>query len=410
MMDASDPSPAPDPWWHGVDGTALGRIDGSDFRVFIMKSVVIVVSHPGTARAFLGYQLSVLSKTYRVSVVANARPGELGFLPKTVRPFSIRLERRPAPLHDLLALFALYRLFRRERFDLVHSMTPKAGLLAMVAAFASRVPVRLHTFTGEVWATRQGWSRWLLKKSDRLTAALATDVMVTSPSERDFLQAEGVLTSAEGRVLAGGSLSGVDTERFAPDPAVRRSVRAELEIEDDEVIFLFLGRLTGDKGVIQLARAWQQIAPARMGGYLVLVGPDEEGLLNLSLLKKTERMVAVDQTWQPERYLKAADVLCLPSRREGFGTVIIEAACAAVPAIASRIYGVVDAVVDGETGLLFPVDDVDSLTACMMRLLTDSDIRRRLGEAARERAVTEFSQEIVTAALTRVYADALTAT
>jgi glycosyltransferase involved in cell wall biosynthesis len=375
-----------------------------------MKNVVIVVSHPGTARAFLNYQLAVLSETYRVSVVANAKPRELHFLPKGVRPLSVKLERRPAPLQDLRALLTLYRLFRRERFDVVHSMTPKAGLLAMVAAFASRVPVRLHTFTGEVWVTRRGWSRWLLKTTDRITAALATDVMVVSPSERDFLRAEGILTSSEGRVLAGGSLSGVDAERFAPDPAVRRSVRAELGINDEEVIFLFLGRLTSDKGVIQLARAWQRIVSAKLGGHLVIVGPDDEGLLNLSLLKKTERMVAVDQTWKPERYLKAADVLCLPSRREGFGNVIIEAACAAVPAIASRIYGVIDAVDDGRTGLLFPVDDVDSLTACMMRLLTDSDIRLRLGEAARERAVKEFSQEIVADALMRVYAEALTPT
>ena len=175
-------------------------------------------------------------------------------------------------------------------------------------------------------------------------------------------------------------------------------------------IFLFLGRLTGDKGVILLARAWQRIVSAKMGGYLVIVGPDDEGLLNLALLKKTERMVVVDETWKPERYLKAADVLCLPSRREGFGNVIIEAACAAVPAIASRIYGVIDAVDDGRTGLLFPVDDVDSLTACMMRLLTDSDTRLRLGEAARDRAVKEFSQEVVADALMRVYAEAVTPT
>jgi glycosyltransferase involved in cell wall biosynthesis len=374
---------------------------------FMTKRVAIVVSHPGTARAFLSYQLSMLSRNYHVSVVANARPGELAFLPEDVRPFSVRLERRPAPIRDLLALFALYRLFRRERFDLVHSMTPKAGLLAMLAAFASRVPVRLHTFMGEVWATHRGWSRWLLKNADRLTATLATDVLVVSPSERDFLRAEGVLNSQEGRVLASGSVSGVDIERFAPDPEVRRSVREELGIGDEEVVFLFLGRLARDKGVLQLMHAWQRIVPTRMDGYLVVVGPDEENLLALPALRETQRTVIIDQTWEPERYLKAADVLCLPSRREGFPNVILEAASAAVPAIASRIYGVIDAVVDGETGLLVPVDDVDSLTACMLRLLDDPDIREKLGEAARERAVAKFSQGMVAEALRQAYADAL---
>ncbi len=297
----------------------------------MVKRVVIVVSHPGTARAFLSYQLGILSKIYRVSVVANARPGELAFLPEDVRPFSVRLERRPAPFRDLIALFALYRLFRRERFDAVHSMTPKAGLVAMLAAFAARVPVRMHTFMGEVWATHRGWSRWLLKSADRLTAALATDVFVVSPSELDFLRAERVLDPEEGRVLASGSVSGVDIERFAPDPEVRRSMRKEIGIRDEDVVFLFLGRLAHDKGVLQLARAWQRIVSTRMDGYLVVVGPDEENLLALPPLRETKRMAVLDQTSEPERYVKAADVLCLPSRREGFGNVILEAACCSRP-------------------------------------------------------------------------------
>ena len=371
------------------------------------KSVAVVVSHPGTARVFLSYQLGLLNGTYRVSVVANARPGELAFLPTGVRPVSVRLERRPAPLRDLLALFSLFRLFRRERFDVVHSMTPKAGLIAMMAAFASRVPVRMHTFMGEVWATHRGLSRWLLKNADRLTAALATDVLVVSPSERDFLRAEGVLRAEKGRVLGSGSVSGVDTERFGPDPRVRHSVRKELGIPNDDILFLFLGRLVRDKGVLDLAHAWQRIVATRMDGYLVVIGPDEEDLLALPTLRETKRMIVLDQTSEPERYLKATDVLCLPSRREGFPNVILEAASAAVPSVASRIYGVIDAVVDGETGLLFPVGDLDSLTECMARLMDEPRVARRLGEAARARAIQSFSQETVAEALMRSYADAL---
>jgi glycosyltransferase involved in cell wall biosynthesis len=371
-----------------------------------MKRVIIVVSHPGTAQSFLGYQLAVLSQTYRVSVVANAGEAGMPFLPDGVRGISVRLERRPAPLRDAVALFTLYRLFRRERFDVVHSMTPNAGLLAMLAAFASRTPVRLHTFMGEVWSTRQGWSRSLLKASDRLVAMLATEVMVVSPSERSFLRAEGVLGASRGIVLAEGSHSGVDTARFEPDPTTRKDVRAELGIDDEDVVFLFLGRLTRDKGVIVLARAWQRLVDANVGGRLVLVGWDEEGLLGLPLFDQ-EGLVVVGPTLEPERYVKASDVLCLPSRREGFGNVVIEAASAGVPAIASRIYGLSDAVVDGETGLLFERDDVDALTTCMLRLMTEPGVRRALGEAARKRAVGRFSQEIVAAALIQAYDHAL---
>jgi glycosyltransferase involved in cell wall biosynthesis len=184
-------------------------------------------------------------------------------------------------------------------------------------------------------------------------------------------------------------------------------VRKHLGIRDESVVFIYLGRLARDKGVLDLARAWERIVKTRADGYLIIVGPDEERLLESPLLQETARLIVLDHTWEPERYLKSADVLCLPSRREGFGNVIIEAACAGVPSIASRIYGLIDAVVDGETGLLFPVDDVDSLTACMVQLLTDPDVRRSLGEAARERAITDFSQEIVGAALMRTYETAL---
>ena len=349
------------------------------------KSVAVVVSHPGTARAFLSYQLGLLSRTYRVSVVANARPGELEFLPTGVRPVSVRLERRPAPLRDVLALLTLFRLFRRERFDVVHSMTPKAGLIAMMAAFASRVPVRLHTFMGEVWATHRGLSRWLLKNADRLTAALATDVLVVSPSERDFLRAEGVLRAEKGRVLGSGSVSGVDTERFGPDPRVRHSVRKELGIPNDDVLFLFLGRLVRDKGVLDLAHAWQRIVATRMDGYLVVIGPDEENLLALPTLRETKRMIVLDQTSEPERYLKATDVLCLPSQAGGIPQCHPRGGVRSRPRQSRRgSMESIDAVVDGETGLLFPVDDVDSLTACMARLMDEPNLMaRRLGEAAR---------------------------
>jgi glycosyltransferase involved in cell wall biosynthesis len=369
--------------------------------------VVIVVSHPGTAQAFLLYQLELLSRAYDVSLVANAPAEELRFLPSSVRPVSVRLVRRPSPLRDLAALADLIRLFRRERFALVHSMTPKAGLLAMTAAFLARVPVRLHTFMGEVWATRRGWSRWLLRQADRATAAMATDVLAVSPTELAFLRSEGVVAPEDGRVLANGSVAGVDPERFSPDPAIRRSVRSDLRIREGDVLFLYLGRLNRDKGVISLLHAWRRVTSSTADGHLLIIGDDEEGLLELPVAREAERLTVLGHTSEPERYLRAVDVLCLPSRREGFGNVIIEAAAAGVPTIASRIYGVVDAVVDGETGLLCEPDDVTALADRMITLLVDPELRHRLGRAARDRAVSMFSEETVAAALTRTYEIAL---
>ena len=291
-----------------------------------MKRVCIVVSHPGTLHSFLVYQLSVLSTSFDVSVVANGTSSDLSFLPDQIRFFPIRVERKPHPIHDLVAAWRLFRLFRNERFDLVHSMTPKAGLLAMMASSAARVSSRFHTFVGEVWATRRGPWRSLLKNADRLTARLATDVLAVSPSELEFLRQEGVLRSDQGRVLGSGSLSGVDASRFAPNDGSRVAVRSELGIDETSVIFLFLGRLNRDKGIGELAAAWTRIAVDWPDANLLVVGEDEEALG--PTLAQMERTITLPSTPQPERYIAASDVLCLPSKREGFGTVVIEAACA----------------------------------------------------------------------------------
>lgn len=370
-----------------------------------MKRIVMVVSSPDTVRSFLRAQIEALSRRYEVWVVANvASASELAFLPEAVRVFPVQLERRPAPFRDLAAVWALYRLFREGRPALVHSLTPKAGLLAMTAAFAARTPVRLHTFTGQVWVTRPRWSRRLLKTADRVIAALATDLLLDSPSQRDFLMREGVLRTDHSSVLAEGSIAGVDTERFAPDATVRRSTRGHLGIPDDGVLFLFVGRLTSDKGVLQLAQAFRQVCASFSDTYLVLVGPDEEGLLDQPMLRRSDKMIAVGATYEPERYMKAADVLCLPSKRESFGVVIIEAASTGVPAVASRIYGITDAVIDGQTGLLFEPGNVEALAKCMIEMTARPAWRRALGDAARRRAVTRYPQARLTAALLEAYA------
>src|SRR5262249_29157030 len=161
-------------------------------------------------------------------------------------------------------------------FDLVQSVTAKAGLLAMVAAWATRIPVRVHTFTGQVWATRTGFSRAALKLLDKLVARAATFVLADSPSQREYLVAEGIIQPSKSAVLGKGSISGVDPARFRPDPSARRIVRESLAIAECAVTLLFVGRLHRDKGVLDLARAFARLADRRPDVHLVIVGPDEE--------------------------------------------------------------------------------------------------------------------------------------
>lgn len=358
-----------------------------------------------TVNAFLQQPVRRLSEVYDVHVALNLEPGEsLGSLDDAVTVLPVAIERKIAPWRDLLALWRLFKLFRRHRFRLIHSVTPKAGLLAMLAAFLAGVEVRIHTFTGQVWATRRGIARRALKSMDRLIALLGTYALVDSASQRQFLLDEGVLSISKSGVLAEGSISGVDTTRFRPDAEARKRIRDELKIIEADTVFLFLGRLNRDKGVLDLAAAFAGMHDD--SAHLLVVGPDEEniGQRMLELLgPRAGKAHFVGFASRPEEYMAAADVLCLPSYREGFGSVVIEAAAAGIPAIGSRIYGVVDAIRENYSGLLFEARDVDGLRTAMKELSADRELRLRLGMQARERAVNVFSSEKLAAAWLEFY-------
>lgn len=365
-----------------------------------MNKLCFVVSSPLTARAFLSGHIAALGAGYAIDLALDVEDGcGLGDIPARARIVPVPIKRKVAPLADMAALVELFLLFRREHYAAVSSVTPKAGMLAMLAATFARVPLRIHVFTGQVWATRRGWQRLLLKAVDRLMARLATHVLADSHSQRDFMAAEGIAEAGKIRVLGTGSICGVDGCRFRPDAGRRDSIRQAHGIPEEAVVFLFLGRLNRDKGVLDLADAFA--AMDNGAAWLLVVGPDEAGLcmeLDRRLGAASVRARFVGHTDRPEDFMAAADVFCLPSYREGFGMVIIEAAAAAVPAIGSRIYGITDAVEENVTGLLHPPGDAIELRRCMTALAGDVVRRRAMGEAARERALRLFSREAVTRA------------
>nr|WP_241697619.1 glycosyltransferase family 4 protein [Mariprofundus sp. NF] len=347
-----------------------------------------------TIKAFLEEHIIALSEKYDVTLVLNTTQEDFAVrngLPVKVMPLAI--ERAITPLADLRALWQLYRLFRKAGFDLIHSVTPKAGLLAMLAGKMAGVALRIHTFTGQVWATRSGFSRMLLKGMDRLLASSATHLLADSDSQKGFLIDQGICRSGKLAVLADGSISGVDTERFRPDENRRVEVRDVLNIGDNDVLLLFLGRLNRDKGVLDLASAFVAAAARCEALHLLFVGPDEGGLkeqIRALSAAYDQQLHFVDYTDQPESYFAAADLFCLPSYREGFGSVVIEAAACGIPAIGSRIYGLSDAIRDGETGLLFEAGNIDELTQAITMMTTNSEMRHSMGEAALQRARDDF--------------------
>lgn len=342
-----------------------------------------------------------------VDVTLICSPGpelkQLSFGPR-LRHTPVRIERSIRPLQDLIALMRLFRLFRRERFAIIHTTTPKAGFVAGLAAYLARSPVRMHTFTGQVWMTQRGMTRWLTRLSDRIVGWLSTQCYADSPSQRDFLVGEGIVSARKLRVIGEGSLAGVDLRRFDParfDAVERARLRDRLGIPSSSVVFLFMGRITTEKGVLVLLDAFEKIRGEGFDAALVMVGPlnDEcggEASITAQDLHARSGVHYVGFSARPEEFMAFADVLCLPSFREGFGTVVIEAAAMAVPSIGSRIVGLVDAIRDGETGLLVEPGSSVSLCDAMRRLLIEPELRIRLGTSARARCVEVFDSERVT--------------
>jgi len=259
----------------------------------------------------------------------------------------------------------------------------------MSAAFVCRVPVRVHWFTGQVWAASRGLKRSILKSVDRLIAMLATDPLVDSPSQRDFPASEGIAPRSRLSVLGSGSVRGVDDVRFRPDSAVRASTRQSLGIPKDRTVLVFVGRITRDKGLLELARAMRELRQELPGLHAILVGFEEGDFareLAAELGDAYDRVSIVGYFDTPERFLTATDFMVLPSYREGFGASVIEAASCGLPTIGTRIVRLVDAIVDGETGLIIPPRDTGALMDAMRFLANNPDVPDRMGSAAQHRA------------------------
>ena len=357
-----------------------------------------VLTSPLAVNAFLRPHLERLVANYCISVCVNVEDSEVApLVPDQVQLVPMKIMRQISIGSDLKTLFALIGLFRRERFDLVYSLTPKAGLLAMLASWLACVPRRVHCFTGQVWVTRRGASRWLLKALDRVLSACATRVLADSPSQRRVLIEEGVVPDPKIEVLAHGSMAGVDVCRFRPDDEAGRKIRSQFGIGPDSCCLLYVGRLKRDKGVLDLLEAFERLQPCFPNLHLLLVGPDEDGFE--PLFQGIPKVHRIGYSSSVEGYMAAADIFCLPSYREGFGLVLVEAGAAGLPVVASRIYGITDAVVEGENGLLHRSGDVADLSEKLSVLIENASLRRAQGEAGRLRAMTLFRVDVVTEAM-----------
>lgn len=362
--------------------------------------IAFVVAIPMTARVFLRDHIAALSKEYEVYLLGNICDDKEVSGLNISGWHHIDIERGIAIWKDLKAIWQAKRYFHQMKFDAVHSVTPKAGFVTAVAGWLEGVKHRVHIFTGQVWCTSKGIKRIVLKSIDRIIASLDNHILVDGKSQRSFLVSEGILRKNQAVVFCHGSISGVDSFRFKPDSSERNKLRLTIGIKENTVCFIFLGRLNHDKGIEELFCAYNKLAEEVNNVFLLIVGSDEEGYLatipKYPHILEGENFHYYGLSNEPEKVLNAGDVFTLPTWREGFGTSVLEAASTGLPCICTNAYGVLDAYVDGETGLQCNVGDSESLYSCMKEMYNNPEMRVKMGKAARERVLRDFKGSDIT--------------
>lgn len=320
-----------------------------------------------------------------------------------VRTIAIPMERHISLVSDLKSLWRMYRVLRRERPDLVHSMTPKAGLMTMVAGWLARVPRRVHTFTGLVWPTSTGLKRRVLMTTDRITCACATHIIPEGEGVKSDLLNHHI-TRKPLKVLGYGNVKGIDMSIFDP---------ADIEVPAHEgFTFVFVGRIVRDKGINELVAAFDRLHREHADTRLVLVGPSEDNLdpvssATRSRIEQGDGIEAVGGQRDVRPFYAAADALVFPSYREGFPNVVIEAGAMGLPSIVTDINGSREIIIDGQNGVIVPSQDEDALYQAMKRFVEHPDEIAAMAANARPLIASRFEQGYVRQCLYDFYHEIL---
>ena len=372
-----------------------------------MKPKIIRACTVSMSVDFVTGILPELQKKYEVMLLSS--PGSE--LDDTEREYGVRgirvpMERHISVMHDIISLLRLIRVFRKEKPRMVHSMTPKAGLLCMMAAWLTRVPVRVHTFTGLVFPTATGLKRRILMLTDSITCACATHVIPEGEGVMKDLRNHGI-TKKPMKVLGYGNIKGVDMTYFSLRPKVLEL--AQRIRKKDVFTFLFVGRIVKDKGVNEMCWSMDRLsgfAPVR----LVLIGPCEDDLDPIShaskkIIEDNAVIEYVGEKYGDEllAYYASADCFVLPSYREGFPNTVLEAGAMGLPSIVTDINGSREIILEGENGVIVPPRNEETLFQAMLEMVRNKSKREYMASQARDLIASRFEQSFVQKCLLDFY-------
>ena len=374
------------------------------------KKIIRTSTVSTSLNTFCRGTLRRLANTYDV-VAVSTPDDELREMAQRegIRVIGVPMRRPIAPLSDIVSLWRLIRVFRRERPTMVHSITPKAGLLSMIAAWICHVPVRLHTFTGLVFPTATGLKQRILMLTDRITCACATHIVPEGEGVKNDLINYGI-TRKPLRVLGYGNVRGVDMQHYSRTPEVMAA--AQPIMRSGVFTFVFVGRVVRDKGINELVQAFVRLNAQEPATRLILVGRFEDDLdpvlpQTRQMIEQNEAIEAVGSQADVRPWLAASDALVFPSYREGFPNVVLEAGAMGLPSIVTDINGSREIVVEGKNGVIVPPRDADALYAAMLRFIEAPAEVAQMAANAREMIASRFEKSFVEQCLFDYYKEIL---
>ena len=362
---------------------------------------------------FVRGMLPYLSCKYEVVLLSSPGPemDEIIKIEKKVRGITIPMERHISFIRDVVSLYQIIKTFKKEKPTMVHSMTPKAGLLCMIAGWLTRIPVRVHTFTGLVFPTSTGLKRKILMLTDSITCACATHVIPEGEGVKNDLINNGI-TKKPLRVLGYGNVRGIDMDRFSLRPEVFKMT--EEIYKKDVFTFLFVGRIVRDKGMNELMDAFERLTKEHYRIRLILVGSFEDSLDPISdraktIINNNSLIESVGPKGGDElvAYYAASDCFVFPSYREGFPNTVIEAGAMGLPSIVTDINGSREIIVNGKNGIIIPSKDTDDLYHAMKKMIEDEKSRQHMASNARQMIADRYEQGFVRQCLYDFYDEIL---
>ena len=362
-----------------------------------MKKIVIISTTVITIECFLFNHIQKLIKEgFQIFIITNIKNNFL-IKNQNIKLVNLNFHRNISPLFDLFCLVKLFFFLKKISPDLVLSISPKAGFLTSIVSFFLRIRFRIHIFTGQVWANKNGLFKKLLKFFDKIIIKFSTHVIVDSYSQKKFLFRNNLFKDQKKCfVIGNGSVCGVDTNKFSRNYENRLLLRKKLNIDNNSIIIIFVGRINYEKGILNLIDAFKKIYLFKKNIILFLVGRDEINLRRHFINKKIFNNIKIfNHSKKIENFFQASDIYCLPSEREGFGVSVIEASSCQLPVVCSDIYGLKDSSIHNFTGLKFKLGQNHELEQSLIKLIEDKKLREKYGKQGRQMVKKNFEKNKV---------------